>query len=159
MWLVISYKSICRTFDKNANVIEKEIKKKIMTYWFFILYNNINFYEYICDACIFNSGAQINYIIGYIYFFVPLWAIWKVIYLKLYIAKPIPISKSHWLYHNQCFCINNFFLLTTNKQLGKDAFWHIISRVLSHYFIKIICKQKVELDNILFMSFLIKYIY
>lgn len=53
--LSISYKSICYTFGINANVIKREMKEKIIKYRFFISYNNMNFYEYVYNACIFNQ--------------------------------------------------------------------------------------------------------
>ncbi len=66
--LAVSYKSISRAFGANAKAMEREMREKIMTCQFFILYNNMNFYEHICNAYIFNQRAQINYTIGYIYF-------------------------------------------------------------------------------------------
>lgn len=68
--LAISYKSICCTFGANANAMKKEMREKIMTHHFFILYNNMNFYEHVHNTCIFNQGAQINYTAGYICFWV-----------------------------------------------------------------------------------------
>ncbi len=57
MGLAVSYKSICRTFGANANAVEREMREKIMTRWFFILYNNMNFYEQMHDTHIFNQRA------------------------------------------------------------------------------------------------------
>lgn len=71
MWLAVSYKSICYALGVNTNIIKRGIREKIMIQQFFILYNNINFYEYIYDTSIFNQKARINYIVGYISFFGP----------------------------------------------------------------------------------------
>lgn len=71
MGLAISYKSICRTFGANTNAVEREMRKKIMTHRIFILYDNINFYAYMYNACIFNGRVKINYIVGYIYLLGP----------------------------------------------------------------------------------------
>ncbi len=37
------------------NDVEREMRKKIMTCWFFILYNNTNFHEYMHNTAIFNQ--------------------------------------------------------------------------------------------------------
>lgn len=71
MKLALYYKNICCTLDANTNVIEKEIRKKILTCQFFILYNNMQFYEYVCDTYIFNDETQINYTAGCICFISP----------------------------------------------------------------------------------------
>lgn len=71
MGLTISYKYICYTLNTNTNIVKREMRKKIMIYWFFISYNNINIYEHMCDTHIFNQRAQINFTIGYIYFLGP----------------------------------------------------------------------------------------
>lgn len=47
------------------------ILEKIRTYQFFILYDNINFYENVYDQRIFNRNALISYIARYIYFMNP----------------------------------------------------------------------------------------
>lgn len=57
MELAVSYKSICCALGANANAVEREMREKIMTRWFFILYDNINFYEHVRDARIFNQAA------------------------------------------------------------------------------------------------------
>ncbi len=71
MGLTVSYESIRRAFAANADAVEREMKKKVLTRRFFISYDNMNFYEYVRDACIFNQGAQINYTAGYICFLGP----------------------------------------------------------------------------------------
>lgn len=68
MRLAISYKSICHAFSANANAVQREMRKKIIIHWFFILLNNMNFSEYVYDTCRFNQGAQINNTVGYICF-------------------------------------------------------------------------------------------
>ena len=55
--LAIFYKSIYCAFHINANTMEREIREKVMTYWLFIFYNNMNFYEYLHNTCIFNQRA------------------------------------------------------------------------------------------------------
>lgn len=71
MGLLFLYKSICRAFAANANVVKAELREKVQKYYFFILYNNVNFYKHVCNAQMFNQGAQINYIISYICFMKP----------------------------------------------------------------------------------------
>lgn len=66
--LVISYKSIYHPLSANANAVEREMREKIMIYWFFILFNNMNFSKYVRDTCIFIQGVQINYTVEYICF-------------------------------------------------------------------------------------------
>lgn len=68
MRLTVSYKSIYYTLMENTNAIERKMRKKIMTYRFFILYNNMNFYQHVHDTHIFNQKIQINYITKYICF-------------------------------------------------------------------------------------------
>lgn len=56
--LAVFYKSTCRVFGINANTADREMREKIMTHQFFILYNMIiNFYEHMRDICIFNQRA------------------------------------------------------------------------------------------------------
>lgn len=45
----VSYKFFCCGLQANAKAIIKEILEKIQTQQFFILYNNMNFYENIRD--------------------------------------------------------------------------------------------------------------
>lgn len=44
------------------------MRKKVKIYFFFISYDNINFYKYIRNTYIFNYRVQIKYILRYIYF-------------------------------------------------------------------------------------------
>lgn len=55
-------------------------------------------------------------------------------------------------------CANKFFFLLADKQLRRNTVRHTISGVLCHCFAKTIHKQKVELDDMLFISLLILYI-
>ncbi len=55
-------------------------------------------------------------------------------------------------------CANDFLLSLADRQLRGNTVRYTISGVLSHYFAKAMRKQKVELDGMLFMSFLIIYI-
>lgn len=57
MKLTVFYESICDTFGANTNTIKRKMREKILSHQFFILYNNINFYKYVCDASIFNQRA------------------------------------------------------------------------------------------------------
>lgn len=68
MRVLVFYESICQVFIVNAHVVEANMRKNVQRYCFLILYNNIIFHEYMCNTCIFNCRAQINYIIEYIYF-------------------------------------------------------------------------------------------
>ena len=52
--LAVFCKNICCTLNTNANSVKRKIRKKIITYWFFILYNNINFIKYKYNTYIFN---------------------------------------------------------------------------------------------------------
>lgn len=66
MGLTVLYRSIYYNFGANANTIETKIMEKNMIHRFFISYNNMNTYKYICDTNILNWETPINYIVGYI---------------------------------------------------------------------------------------------
>lgn len=158
MGLAVSYKSIRRALGANANAVEREMREKIMTRRFFILYDNMNFYEHVRDARIFNQGAQINYTVGYICFLGPYEqsedectsdCIWQNQYLS---ASLIDHTAANAL------CADNFLLSLADRQLRGDAVRHTISRVLGRYFAKTMRKQKVELNGMLFMSLLLIHI-
>ncbi len=68
MEILVSYESIHQALTAYANVVEVEVRKKVHTCCFFILYNHMNFYKYVHDTHIFNHGVQIYYTVGYIYF-------------------------------------------------------------------------------------------
>lgn len=51
--LIEFYKSIFCTLSANANIVEKKMRENILTCQFFILYNNMNFYEHVHNTCIF----------------------------------------------------------------------------------------------------------
>ncbi len=55
-------------------------------------------------------------------------------------------------------CADDFLFSPADRELRGDAVRHTISGVLGRYFAKAMRKQKVELDGMLFMSFLIIYI-
>lgn len=54
MGLLVSYESIRRALAANANAVEAELREKVQKYRFFISYDNMNFYEHVRDARIFN---------------------------------------------------------------------------------------------------------
>lgn len=66
--MIVSYESIRRGLDINAKVVINTIVEKTQTSRFFILYNNINVYEYARNQRIHNWRALLNYIAGYICF-------------------------------------------------------------------------------------------
>lgn len=72
MGLLVLYESIRRAFTSNADAVEAQLREKVQKYWFFILYDNMNFYKYIHNTQMSNREAQINYTIGYISFIKPI---------------------------------------------------------------------------------------
>lgn len=49
MGVVVSSETICQTFKTNANAILKNLQDRVQSERFFIFYDNMNFYENICD--------------------------------------------------------------------------------------------------------------
>lgn len=68
MSIFVSYESLCRSLQANAKAVIEAILEKTQTRWFFISYDNMNFYKNIHDQRIFNRNGLINYTIRYIYF-------------------------------------------------------------------------------------------
>ncbi len=54
MKILVSYESIRRALAANANVVEAKMREKVQTRRFFISYDNMNFYEHVRTARIFN---------------------------------------------------------------------------------------------------------
>ena len=50
MGLLVSYESIRRALTSNAGAVEAQLREKVQKYRFFILYDNMNFYEHVRDA-------------------------------------------------------------------------------------------------------------
>lgn len=63
-----SYKSFRCGLQANAKAILEEILEKTQTQQFFILYDNMNFYENVYDQRIYNRSSLISYTAEYIYF-------------------------------------------------------------------------------------------
>ena len=68
MHIIVSYESIWRGLQVNAQAVIKEILDKTRFHRFFILYDNINFYEYVRDQQLQNRSVMVNYTAGYICF-------------------------------------------------------------------------------------------
>ncbi len=158
MGLTVSYESIRRTLAANANAVEREMKEKVLTRRFFISYDNINFYEHVRDARIFNQGAQINYTTGYICFLGlseqyenghPSDCTWQNQYLSSSLIDRTAVNALH---------ADDFHLSSADIRHKGKAVRYMVSGVLGRYFAKAMRKQKVEIDGILFMSSLLIYI-
>lgn len=52
--IIVLYESISRGLQINAKAIIEEIINKILFHHFFILYNNINFYEHVWNQQLYN---------------------------------------------------------------------------------------------------------
>ncbi len=68
MGTLVSYESLCRGLQANAKAVMEAILEKTQNRRFFMLYDNMNFYENIRDQRIFNRNALVNYTAGYICF-------------------------------------------------------------------------------------------
>lgn len=68
MGIIVLYESILRGLQINTKAVIEEIINKTLFHRFFILYNNINFYEYVWNQQLYNWSTLVNYTSGYIYF-------------------------------------------------------------------------------------------
>ncbi len=68
MDIIVSYESIRQGLQINAKAVMQEIAEKTRFYRFFILYDNINFYEYVWDQQLHNRSVIVNYTARYICF-------------------------------------------------------------------------------------------
>lgn len=66
--IFVSYESFHHDLQANLKAIIKEILKKTQTRQFFILYDDINFYQNVCNQKIFNCSTLVSYIARYICF-------------------------------------------------------------------------------------------
>ena len=64
----VLYESIRRGLQVNAAAVIEEIVEKTRFHRFFILYDNIDFYENVRDQRLHNQSAIVNYTSRYIYF-------------------------------------------------------------------------------------------
>ena len=71
MGIIVLYESIRRNLQVNATAVIEEIIEKTRFHRFFILYNNMDFYENVRDQRLHNRSAIINYTFGYICFIKP----------------------------------------------------------------------------------------
>ena len=68
MSLFVVYKSLYQGLQANAKTVIKEILEKTQTWRFFILYDNMNFYQNVYNQKIYNRSSLVSYITGYICF-------------------------------------------------------------------------------------------
>lgn len=66
--LIVSYKSLRRGLQSNAKAIMDSIIEKTRSQRFFILFDNMNFYENVRNQRLFNRSSLLNYTAGYIGF-------------------------------------------------------------------------------------------
>lgn len=66
--LIVLYKSLRHSLQLNTKAVMDLIIEKMRSQQFFILYDNINFYENVRNQRIFNCNALLNYTIRYICF-------------------------------------------------------------------------------------------
>ena len=68
MDLIVSNKTISKVFRINIWAAPFIIKEWVKTQQFFIFYDNINFYEYVCDQHLYKKCHLVNYTFEYICF-------------------------------------------------------------------------------------------
>ncbi len=71
MGIIVSYESIWRGLQVNAAAVMEEIVEKTRFHHFFILYDNMDFYENVQDQRLHNRGVIVNYTARYICFMKP----------------------------------------------------------------------------------------
>lgn len=65
---LIIYKTVRQVLQTNMLIINKKFQKKAWKRRFFLSFDNMNFYKYRKDQCLYNKGYQVAYNIGYICF-------------------------------------------------------------------------------------------
>lgn len=68
MCMIVLYESIWRNLQLNAKAVIEKIVNKTRFHYFFILYDNMNFYEHVRDQQLYNWSALVNYTAKYICF-------------------------------------------------------------------------------------------
>lgn len=146
MGVIVSYESIRRALAANANAVEAEMREKVRTHRFFISYDNMNFYEHVRDARMFNQGAQVNYTAGYVCFMRPLNQsadgdssyTWQNQYLSANLIDRAAVND---------LSAEDFTLSSSDLDHRGDAVRHTVSEVIGRYFAKAMCKQKILIDG------------
>ncbi|MCJ1342648.1 hypothetical protein MMC31_000835 [Peltigera leucophlebia] len=68
MGVMVSGETICRSLQYNATAIVELLKDLVANEAFFVLYDNMNFYEKVREQRMYNQNHQVNYTAGYICF-------------------------------------------------------------------------------------------
>ncbi len=68
MGIVVSSETVWRALQVNAQAILSRLEKRAQSQYLFISYDNMNFYEKVCDQRLHNKAHLVNYIAGYICF-------------------------------------------------------------------------------------------
>ena len=68
MGLVVSYKIVRLALNVNGQAVLRMLCERFKVEWFFLSYDNINFYEKVQDQRVHNKNHQVAYTAGYVYF-------------------------------------------------------------------------------------------
>ncbi len=138
MGIIVSYELIWRRLQVNAKAIMEEITKKTRFNRFFILYDNMNFYEHIRNQRLHNRSAIVNYTAGYLYFMkTPKEGREDNTWLECYIDSTEIDRRLVNTVVNE-----NFDFTQTDHDHWSAANRYIFSEVLSQYFSRSMHKQK-----------------
>ena len=136
---MVSYKSLRCGLQSNAKAVMDLIIEKTQSQRFFILYDNINFYENVCNQRLFNRSSLLNYTAGYIYFMKTNHCIedsanrWEEQYINN--------SQIDWKLINE-LRNKDFDLTQADQDHCSAAIRYIIPRVLHQYFATAMHRQK-----------------
>ncbi len=133
MGLVILYKIVWQILNANEQGVLRLLCKKVNIERFFLFYDNMNFYKKVQDQKIHNKNHQVAYITRYVCF-IKCEAFFLCHTINYEVVKK-PTS-------------SNFLLIPTDFQHQTKPTCYMLSQVISWYFGKEICKERIIINGV-----------